>query len=212
MNVIDLFCGTGRSTKSFRDRGHFVSGYDIKDYGQEYTIDVFKIKTLGKVDFLWSSCPCEGFSIAAIGKSWYRSTLPKSLTAGIGLALLGKTLELIEQSKPTFWVIENPVGMMRNVPALNDFSISRNTITFCAYGEPRRKPTDLFGVFPKSWRPRPMCSNGDECHEAAPRGSKTGTQGLRSTEERASIPYDLGLELCVAAEKDLCSVQGALSE
>ena len=32
------------------------------------------------------------------------------------------------------------------------------------------------------------CSNGDSCHIAAPRGSKTGTQGLKGSVERSRIP------------------------
>ena len=33
-----------------------------------------------------------------------------------------------------------------------------------------------------------MCHNGDSCHESAPRGSKTGTQGLKNAKERSVIP------------------------
>ena len=37
-----------------------------------------------------------------------------------------------------------------------------------------------------------LCKNGDPCHEKAPRGSRTGTQGLNGSKERSVIP----LELC----------------
>ena len=33
-----------------------------------------------------------------------------------------------------------------------------------------------------------MCKNGDICHEPAPRGSSTGTQGLKGAKERSIIP------------------------
>lgn len=36
-----------------------------------------------------------------------------------------------------------------------------------------------------------MCRNGDGCHEAAPRGSKTGTQGRTNAVERSVIPKGL---------------------
>lgn len=49
------------------------------------------------------------------------------------------------------------------------------------------KPTDIW-TNSTQWIPRPMCKNGDGCHEAAPRGSKTGTQGLRGDYERSKIP------------------------
>lgn len=36
-----------------------------------------------------------------------------------------------------------------------------------------------------------MCHNGDSCHERAPRGAKTGTQGLKGHIERSRIPQGL---------------------
>ena len=33
------------------------------------------------------------------------------------------------------------------------------------------------------------------CHVAAPRGSRTGTQGLKNPKERSMIPYQLGEEI-----------------
>lgn len=38
---------------------------------------------------------------------------------------------------------------------------------------------------------KPMCKNGDSCHQSAPRGSKTGTQGLKGSKERSVIPAEL---------------------
>jgi hypothetical protein len=66
------------------------------------------------------------------------------------------------------------------------------------------KPTDLFGYPPPTWVPRPMCKNGDSCHEASPRGdSKGGTQGLKNATERARVPYELSMDLCLAMEEYL---------
>lgn len=36
-----------------------------------------------------------------------------------------------------------------------------------------------------------ICKNGDPCHAAAPRGAKTGTQGLKGSKERSVIPAAL---------------------
>lgn len=54
----------------------------------------------------------------------------------------------------------------------------------------RCKPTD---IWTNHLNPRflPMCKNGDSCHEPAPRGSKTGTQGLKNATERAIYPKAL---------------------
>jgi hypothetical protein len=56
------------------------------------------------------------------------------------------------------------------------------------------KPTDMWTNDFK-WIPRPMCHNGDPCHISAPRGSKTGTQGLKNNYERSKIPADLFKEI-----------------
>jgi hypothetical protein len=33
------------------------------------------------------------------------------------------------------------------------------------------------------------------CHVAAPRGAKTGTQGIKGAKNRSQVPYELGEEL-----------------
>ena len=40
-----------------------------------------------------------------------------------------------------------------------------------------------------------MCKNGSKCHIAAPRGSKTGTQGLKNAYERSKLPILLCKEI-----------------
>ena len=71
--------------------------------------------------------------------------------------------------------------------------LTRHTVTYCRYGDKRMKPTDIWTNAP--WTPRLMCKNGMPCHEAAPRGSSTGTQGLESAYERSKIPYELCKEI-----------------
>ena len=52
------------------------------------------------------------------------------------------------------------------------------------------KPTDIWTNRPDP-KFKPPCHNGDPCHVSAPRGAKTGTQGLKGTRERAVIPEAL---------------------
>ena len=75
----------------------------------------------------------------------------------------------------------------------------RNTVTYCQYGDERMKPTDIW-TNNDLWIPRPMCKNGDSCHVAAPRGSKTGTQGRKGAFERSRIPEDLCFEVLTASK------------
>ena len=58
------------------------------------------------------------------------------------------------------------------------------------------KPTDIW-TNDKNWTPREMCFNGNkDCHHApAPRGSQTGTQGLKGNYLRSVVPYNLCKEI-----------------
>lgn len=66
----------------------------------------------------------------------------------------------------------------------------RYTVTYCQYGDTRMKPTD---IWTNHFNPKfkAICKNGDKCHEAAPRHSITGTQGLKNARERSVIPKEL---------------------
>lgn len=117
----------------------------------------------------------------------------------MGIALAKRTLELIDIIKPTYWFIENPRGLLRKMPFMERFR--RVTIWYCRYGDKRAKPTDLWTNVPEDkWIPRPPCKNGNPDHEAAPRGSRTGTQGLKGATERGEIPPDLFKEIFKALE------------
>jgi hypothetical protein len=146
-------------------------------------------------DVIWASPPCTGFSVAAIGHHWTGGKgayIPKTDTARLGIELVKKTIELIEHFQPTYWFIENPRGVLRKMPLMEKFK--RNTVTYCQYGDERMKPTDIW-TNSDVWIPRKMCKNGDPCHVAAPRGSRTGTQGRANAYERSKIPSDLCLEI-----------------
>jgi hypothetical protein len=108
-------------------------------------------------------------------------------------------MRLIGETEAEWWFIENPRGMMRKVfdqyaeeAGLSDYT--RRTVTYCQYGDTRMKPTDIW-TNADWWEPRPPCKNGMPCHEAAPRGSRTGTQGIKEAYKRAMIPADLFAEI-----------------
>ena len=91
--------------------------------------------------------------------------------------------------------------MLRKMPFMK--GMDRTTITYCSYGDSRMKPTDIWSnnirdMFnANGWQPRTMCYNGNKkCqHEPAPRGSRTGTQGLKSNYERSKVPKELCYEI-----------------
>jgi len=203
MLIFDLFSGTNSSTQGFRDAGDTVISFEIdKQFEATEHVDVinltaeYLLSTYGHPNFVWASPPCTAFSVASIGHHWMRggvNPLPKTDSAKKSQDLVEHTKNLIQKLQPTHgFLIENPRGMLRKLPVLKDLPMS--TITYCQYGDNRMKPTDLWGDVP-GWWPRPACKNGDSCHEAAPRGSRTGTQGLKDAKTRSRIAPELSTEL-----------------
>ena len=113
------------------------------------------------------------------------------------MAYVLKTLELIKELKPKYWFIENPRGVLRKMAFMD--GLHRNTVTYCQYGDIRMKPTDIWTNL-IDWKPKPMCKNGDSCHVSAPRGARTGTQGLKGAKERGVIPEKIFYEIFKAIE------------
>lgn len=205
MLVFDFFAGTRSSTKAFEDAGHTVISFD-NDFQFDVTVfaDVFEltaedlIARFGQPDFVWASPPCTAFSVASMGHHWAPGREPKTVAAEVSMRLVAHTRKLLEGLNPQHgFIIENPRGMLRKLPMLD--GLTRHTVTYCRYGDNRMKPTDLWTTV-KNWEPRPMCKNGDSCHESAPRGAKTGTQGRSGAVTRSMVPYDLGAEILQAIE------------
>lgn len=136
--------------------------------------------------------------MAVIGRNWNHDKTPKTDSARLAMELVKKTLEIIDQVRPRYWFIENPRGMLRKMEWLDDWvkarGGARHTISYCQYGDTRQKPTDIWTNCP-DWQPRPICKPGADCHESAPRGSRTGTQGLKNAVVRGEIPAQLFEEI-----------------
>ena len=196
MKTVELFCGTKSFSKVAEKLRHetWTSDNDAS-FEPDYCVDILDFdhkKAPYYPDIIWASPPCESFSVGSIGKHWNKDHTPKSERAVHGLAILDRTIDVIEMSKPRYWFIENPRGKMRkvidNMLADRLGKYKRETICYCRYGDTRMKPTDIWtNCF--EWKPENrMCHNGNPDHEAAPRGSKTGTQGIKDYKNRSVIP------------------------
>ena len=215
MNTIELFSGTESFSKVAREYGYNTFTIDINPvFKPDLCLDFLTLPISmfsGIVfDICWASPPCTTFSVASIGKHWtggMRQYIPKTQEAMYGIALLDRTIEWISTIKPREWFIENPRCVMRKVidKLFLEYGITiyrRVTVTYCQYGDSRMKPTDIW-TNNISWVSRPPCKNRDNCHEPAPRGSKTGTQGLKGSVERSVIPRDLIKEILNSGIKEV---------
>lgn len=203
MKVLELFAGSRSFSKVCEDVGWDTYTTDMESFSKiDQICDIFEFdydKCPFEPDIIWASPPCTTFSVASISTHWtggHRAYIPKTERAKLGLKILDKTIELIKLIKPKYWYIENPRGVMRKVDPMVELTPYRKTIWYCQYGDDRAKPTDIWTNNPL-WKPRPVCKNGNrDCHhQPAPRGSKTGTQGLKGSYERSKVPEDLCKEI-----------------
>jgi site-specific DNA-cytosine methylase len=200
MKILELFSGTESFSKVARERGHEVFTIDnnpiFKPDLCKNIINVNLNELPFKPDIIWASPPCQKFSVSTIGKNWNIDNTPKTKDAQRALDLVNNAISIIQILNPKYFFIENPRGKLRKLINFGEIK----TVTYCQYGDTRMKPTDIW-TNNKNWKPKPMCKNGDSCHVSAPRGSRTGTQGLKNSIERGIIPKELCLEIIKSCEE-----------
>lgn len=198
MRVLELFAGTRSISKAFEARGHetFCIDWSRDLEGIDWYADIGRITVqdildrFGRPDVIWMSPDCTTFSIAAIGHHRRKDLVtgnldPVSEYAAFCDKVDQHAIDLMMGLGPRYWFIENPRGGMRKMAWMQ--GLPRYTVTYCQYGDIRMKPTDIWTNHPDP-KFLPACRNGDPCHEAAPRGSQTGTQRIRGSMERSRIP------------------------
>lgn len=211
MKVLELFAGTRSIGKAFEARGHEV--YSVEWNKDFENIDLYAdigtltaediIKEFGYPDIIWASPDCATFSIASISRHRKKDEKTGNLEPVSDYAKFcdkvdTHVIELIKELQPKYYFIENPRGGMRKMTFMQ--GLPRYTVTYCQYGDSRMKPTDIWTNHPNP-KFKPMCKNGDPCHERAPRGSKTGTQGLKGSKERSVIPQALCEHIALICEE-----------
>jgi hypothetical protein len=214
LRVFDGFSGLGGWGSAFTQRGHDVVSLDVEPkFGATITADALTYSPAdlpGPFQVMLFSPPCEAFSILGGFTHWSPGYAPADEEAWTAMALVDWAVAAIHYWAPPFFIIENPVGLLR---ALHLVPFERRTVWYCHLGEDRAKPTDLWGGFPPSlilpgpchnalaWHPWDCCCRD---HPPTPRGTRTvGTAAdNRSTADRSLIPWALSLQVCMAAERD----------
>ena len=217
MKALELFAGSRSFSKVAEEYGHETYTTDIEPFERinqacdmfEFNIDQM-LDEFGHPDVIWASPPCTTFSVASISTHWtggHRAYIPKTREAEIGMSLVAEAIWIIKTLNPKYFYIENPRGVLRKLPLMTNENFIRHTLWYCQYYSEsdlvkRAKPTDIW-TNDYNWKPRPICKNGNpNCdHERAPRGSRTGTQGLKNNYERSKVPEELCKEIIKGIKK-----------
>lgn len=199
MKVLELFSGMECVSNAFRERGHdaYTIDWDLVfpssrhcDIGQLKAEEI--IRDFGYPDVIWCAFDCTTFSVAAISHHRRQNLETGNLDPVSEYAkkcdeVDQHCLQLIKELNPKVFIIENPRGGLRKMVWMRD--LWRQTTTYCQYGFPYMKPTDFWSNV--DLHLKQPCRNGDPCHQPAPRGSKTGLQGVKGHIMRSVYPPEL---------------------
>ena len=209
-NVLELFAGSRSIGNAAEELGMNVFSVDWEAYeGIDLTIDIgtMKISDVPFVpDVVWASPDCTTYSVAGIshhrkdGIAFSDYAIQCDTTNQHWIGLIKEWLEI---NPNMVFFIENPRGMLRHMPFMQEFK--RHTVWYCKYGDNRAKPTDIW-TNSLTWTPRAECKNykydkegniiDRHCHhDSARRGAITGTQGRKGSYNRSKIPTELCMEI-----------------
>ena len=189
MNKLKVFSGCtefGSEVQAFKDRGHDVTTLgldgdvnikaDIRHFLDYYYDNEH-------YDFMTFHPPCTEFSKA----NW---RLGKCKDRNPDMSIVKACFRIVQEAKPTFWMIENPQGCLRYFIGRPQYCIK-----YGDYGHYCQKPTDLWGVLPwfRSYREN-IVIPGEHNNTAHSKGTRDPTK-------RALIPYGLSMVLCKAMEE-----------
>jgi|9_EtaG_2_1085328.scaffolds.fasta_scaffold08933_6 site-specific DNA-cytosine methylase len=191
MKVLELFAGSRSFSKVAEKHSIETYSTDIEDFGninQVCNIFDFDYKQFNP-DIIWASPPCEKWSLACGvegGNIYWESVRENGKIVGIKprenfdvrarysilnnpekvkiqrelhVDILEKTLEIISHYNPRYYFIENPFGYMKYyLEGRVDYI---NLCTYCQYGFPYRKPTNIFSNIKLDLK---TCKIGQGCH------------------------------------------------
>jgi hypothetical protein len=107
---------------------------DIRDWQKTHMRD-FKP---GHFDIITASPPCTEYSRA-------KTTGVRNLK--LADSLVKCAMEIISYFNPKQWMIENPVGLLQTRPFMQKLAPLMMTCTYCMYGAPFRKATNIWASF-----------------------------------------------------------------
>jgi len=129
--ILHLCAKAGSDTLPYRE-----AGYDVRIIGEE--IGVENYNPPDNVYGIIANPPCTHFS--GSGARWWAGKGDKAIVEGLKPVI--HCLRIIAISSPVFWVIENPIGRLRDYLGKPVFMYQPYE-----YGDTYSKKTCLWGVF-----------------------------------------------------------------
>lgn len=167
LSMLDLFSGSGSASRAAEVRGWRVFRIDnAPDSNADLKVDLRCWSPIDVYfDLVWASPPCNLLTTART----------KGRDVKKGIELVERSVEIIRQLKPRWWVIENVHGATRAISMILGPPVER-------YGS-----FYLWGCFPP--------------FEALVKRDKTKMVGRRRSEKRARIPWAISYGLVTACER-----------
>lgn len=109
---------------------------DINTWRFKETLNAFLLQKLpSDLVAVHASPPCTEFS---------RALTTRCRDLQKGSENVKSALRIIKFVQPDIWFIENPVGLLKDQPFMQKYNKYLNTTTYCKYGTPYKKPTNIW--------------------------------------------------------------------
>ena len=145
MRVLELFSGTGSVGKELKRvcKGAEIVSLDIHPkYNPTHATDILRwdykqLYSPGHFDVIWASPPCTEYSVA-------KTVGERDLE--LADRIVKRALAIIRHLRPKYWFVENPGagGLLDKRPFMKPYERFKNPCTYCHYGKPFRKPTNIW--------------------------------------------------------------------
>jgi hypothetical protein len=170
--ILVLFSGTGSVEDALKEEHRNQVAFVSVDNDPKFTpthlcrVQDFPYRSYppGYFYAVWASPPCTEYSVAkTVGVRDFVSADSNVCTA----------LSIIDYLRPKYWFIENPRGHLRLRPFMQPLEPYMHTCTYCMYGTPFRKPTNIWtNVGGLSLC---MCTRRTPCNSITPDGRHPST-------------------------------------